>query len=143
MATVPWWLVLFGPEDGDKMRALFKDYLADPPLSQTELAKALGVEQPTVSRWAAGKSTPNLEQMQAVLAVVRSRMAEIQERTNQLGSVLDAAQDVAAGQRRGNAIGFKRWKAAREKVAKLLHQQSRGRQQTRTRRGKSPKAGDR
>ena len=143
VVRISWWMMLFGPEDGDKMRALFKDFFALLPLSQTELAKALRVEQPTVSRWAAGKSTPDLEQMQAVVAVVESRIADIQERVQLTKQVLDAAEDVAAGPGRGSGIGFKRWKAAREKFTKLLQQRSRRRRQARTRRGRSPKAGGR
>ena len=81
MATVhiPWWLMLFGSDDGDRMRSVFKDFLADIPLSQTELATALGVEQPTVSRWAAGKSIPDLKQMKRVVEVVEAQMAAIEE----------------------------------------------------------------
>ena len=137
------WLAVYFAEHGNQMRTLFKEFLADAPLSQTELAEALGVEQPTVSRWAAGKNTPDLKQMQAVVAVVKSRLAELQEKAQLTQEVLDAAEDVVAGPGRGSGIGFKKWSAAREKLAKLLPQRARRRRQARTRRGRSPKAGDR
>ena len=147
LTRYPWWVVFLDPADGKKMRSLFKDFLADLPFSQTELAKALGVEQPTVSRWASGKSTPNPDQMQAVVAVVESRMAEImaevQEKVQLTKQVLDAAKDVAASQRSMSDGGFKKLKTAREKLRKLLQKQPRWRRQARTKRRKSPKSGQR
>ena len=139
----PSWLLHFRPDDHDKMRAMYRDFLADLPLSQTQLANALGVEQPTVSRWAAGKSTPSVEHMQAVVAVVESRLEEMQERMQMTRLVLDAARDVAAGPRRRSGIGFKKWSAARKRLTKLLDERLRRRRQPRARRSRSPKAGQR
>ncbi len=125
------WVMLFGHEDRDNMRALFKDFFALLPLSQTELAKALRVEQPTVSRWAAGKSVPELKLMQRVVEVVEARMAEIQEQMQLMRQVVNAAQDFAAGLRLGGVARRKTGSLGRKKVTKLLRKQSRRRRRPR------------
>ena len=66
-------------------------------------------------------------------------MEEIQERVQMTRQVLDTAEDVAAGPRRGSGIGFKKWSAARKKLTKLLDERLR----RRTRRGRNPKAAGR
>ena len=70
------WLAAYAP-DIPKAYEVFRVFLASLSLSLTDLAKDIGVDQSTVSRWAVGRSRPTPEQMKALLAALQSRIEGI------------------------------------------------------------------
>jgi len=76
-ARVPAWFTAVGSETAaERVYEMFREVLRHLPMSSTELAAALGVSQPTVSRWANESAHPSLEEMTAALKVVMQRLYE-------------------------------------------------------------------
>lgn len=76
-ARVPAWFTAVGSKAAaERVYEMFREVLRHLPMSSTELAGALGVSQPTVSRWANDSAHPSLEEMTAALKVVTQRLHE-------------------------------------------------------------------
>lgn len=99
---VPVWFAALGQTArGDRVYQYFNEILKGLPMTSAELAAALDVSQPTVSRWTSGHTQPSLEQMEAALVVVRARLEAIGNRVDQgleLFELIDRAITVSACQ---------------------------------------------
>lgn len=76
--------------DASEIYAVFEAALEVAPLSKSEIAERLDVNQSTVSRWASGDARPSVEDMLRVLDIVEDRLAEIEARAERARSVLTA-----------------------------------------------------
>jgi transcriptional regulator with XRE-family HTH domain len=83
-----WFLALDMRNDTPEVYGAFRAVLDMLPISMTELARRLGVTQPTVSRWASGAATPSLEDMVRVIETVAEHTAELQERVSRSQHIL-------------------------------------------------------
>jgi transcriptional regulator with XRE-family HTH domain len=83
-------------DQGMAMSMIFRELMADLPMSHTELAEKLGVAQPTVSRWARGKTEPNLDLMVSTVEAVSERLAEQTKRAERARDVLAAVRRLMA-----------------------------------------------
>lgn len=54
----------------------------DPPLTQRDLARAVGVHQPSVSAWELGNTMPNTATMLTVAAVLQLDISALVDRSN-------------------------------------------------------------
>ncbi len=71
-----WWRTDYAP-DVPRAYDVFRAFLSSLRLSLTDLANDIGVSQSTVSRWAVGRSDPTPQQMEALIAALRSRIERI------------------------------------------------------------------
>lgn len=99
---VPVWFAALGQiARGDQVYRYFNEILRGLPMTSAELAAALDVSQPTVSRWTSGHVQPSLEQMEAALVVVRARLDAIGDRVDrglELFALIDRAITVSSCQ---------------------------------------------
>ncbi len=100
MITIPrttpiprWWLAAYAP-DIPKAYELFSAFLAGLSLSLTDLAKDIGVDQSTISRWAVGRSRPRPEQMKAVLLALQLRLKAMAADMQHIMGATEALQGV-------------------------------------------------
>jgi transcriptional regulator with XRE-family HTH domain len=66
----------------------FQRFLHNLPISYTDLAGAVGVSQPAVSRWASDVTHPSLGEMSTAVDVVRARIHESQRETERFSELL-------------------------------------------------------
>ncbi len=92
-----WVLALDLQNEPGEVYGVFREVLEVLPMSRTELARQLGVSQPTISRWASGTATPSLEDMARVVRIVGARTREIlecAERSERILSLVQEADDL-------------------------------------------------
>lgn len=86
---VPTWYAATGLHgENSLVYEAFQRFLHNLPISYTDLAGAVGVSQPAVSRWASDATHPSLDEMSTAVDVVRSRIDEIQLQTERFSEVL-------------------------------------------------------
>lgn len=86
---VPIWYAATGLHgENSLVYEAFQEFLHNLPISYTDLAGAVGVSQPAVSRWAGDVSHPSLDEMSSAVDVVRDRLDEIQRQTERFTHVL-------------------------------------------------------
>ena len=96
-----WFTALGQTARGDRVYDFFNEVLKSLPMTSAELAAAIDVSQPTVSRWSSGHSQPSLEQMEAALVVVRARLEAIGDRVSrglELFELIDRAVAISSCQ---------------------------------------------
>jgi DNA-binding XRE family transcriptional regulator len=128
----PWWLAL-RVDDIEAVYKVFRDLLKRSAVSHDELAKKLGVNESTVSRWAMENSSPSLEQTKQIVALLEARAARVPVRVRRTRHLLDAIDEaVLAWQtcRNGTGVLHRRMLAARN-VHELLERRCRQRSPTR------------
>lgn len=107
-------------DDPFRVRAVwegFRQLLEVMPLSHTELAMQLGVSQPTVSRWAAGESSPtSSQQLLAATEAIEQRTAEVVVRLERHKAALDAVERIRDLNERASTIGLEQYRTRREAV---------------------------
>lgn len=94
LGTIPkWWIATYA---ADIARAydVFRAFLADLGLSLTDLARDIGVDQSTVSRWAVGRSHPTPDQMKRLLVALQSRIKSIAAATERVTRVAEGLHGV-------------------------------------------------
>ena len=88
-SRVPAWYAATGLHgENARIYKAFQQFLHNLPLSYTHLAGEVGVSQPAVSRWASDVTHPSLDEMSAVVDVVRSKLDEITEQTERFARIL-------------------------------------------------------
>ena len=86
---VPTWYAATGLHgENSLVYEAFQAFLHNLPISYTDLAGAVGVSQPAVSRWASDVSHPSLDEMSTAVDVVRARLDDIQRQTERFSEVL-------------------------------------------------------
>ena len=117
--SIPWWIVV-QPEDGSKLGTVIKDFFADMPISQGDLAKKLGVDQTAISRWANGKTSPTFEEFSRAVAAVDNRLNELGQRVTKVKQIVAAVQKINAAPKTGGLAGIRQASAAREDIHNVL-----------------------
>ena len=88
-ARVPTWYAATGLHgENSLVYDAFQRFLHNLPISYTDLAGAVGVSQPAVSRWASDVTHPSLGEMSKAVDVVRARIEEIQRETERFSELL-------------------------------------------------------
>jgi transcriptional regulator with XRE-family HTH domain len=88
-ARVPTWYAATGLHgENSLVYDAFQRFLHNLPISYTDLAGAVGVSQPAVSRWASDVTHPSLQEMSTAVDVVRARIHEIQRETERFSELL-------------------------------------------------------
>jgi len=88
-ARVPTWYAATGLHgENSLVYDAFQKFLHNLPISYTDLAGAVGVSQPAVSRWAGDVTHPSLGEMSTAVDVVRARLDEIQRETERFSELL-------------------------------------------------------
>lgn len=88
-ARVPTWYAATGLHgENSLVYDAFQRFLHNLPISYTDLAGAVGVSQPAVSRWASDVTHPSLQEMSTTVYVVRARIEEIQRETERFSELL-------------------------------------------------------
>jgi len=88
-ARVPAWFAATGLHgENERVYEAFQNFLHNLPLSYTDLAGAVGVSQPAVSRWAGDVTHPSLDEMVTAVNVVRTRLEEINRQTERFAEIL-------------------------------------------------------
>ena|SRR5438552_3675881 len=119
-----WWLAAYAP-DVPRAYAMFQEFLAGLSLSLTGLAKDIGVDQSTVSRWAVGRSHPTPEQMKALLGAVQSRISAIvaaAERAGRATEALDGVTQAVLDSKSGSHRGLQNLRGAARKLHEVLRE---------------------
>ena len=74
---VPAWFTAVGNTTAaESLYELFREVVLNLPMSSTELAREIGVSQPTVSRWAHDTAHPSLDEMALTLEIITRRLRE-------------------------------------------------------------------
>lgn len=81
-ARFPSWWVTLGPDTASNLRQVFADVMNELPMSQRELARRLGVDPSTVTRWAAGEAAPAAEKMLEAIEEVREYVKPLFKRAS-------------------------------------------------------------
>jgi transcriptional regulator with XRE-family HTH domain len=97
--SVPDWWYDIGADQGQAVSGIFREVMADLPMTYTELAEKLGVAQSTVNRWARGQTDPDLGTMVRAVEAVTERLAAQTERADRARDVLAAVEGVMASRR--------------------------------------------
>lgn len=80
------------PEDVyEPFRRLLAEYL---PMSLRELARGMGKDRTTVSKWKSGDLIPTLEQQQDVVREVGERLQEMREQLGRVEEMNEALEEV-------------------------------------------------
>jgi transcriptional regulator with XRE-family HTH domain len=88
-ARVPTWYAATGLHgENSLVYEAFQKFLHNLPISYTDLAGAVGVSQPAVSRWASDVTHPSLGEMSTAVDVVRARLDDIQRETERFSELL-------------------------------------------------------
>ena len=88
-ARFPTWYAATGLHgESSLVYEAFQRFLHNLPISYTDLAGAVGVSQPAVSRWASDVTHPSLGEMSKAVDVVRARIEEIQRETERFSELL-------------------------------------------------------
>ena|SRR2546426_7384423 len=95
MTRFPWWYISVRPEDHRTLGVMIKTLIGNLPMSQRELAAALKVDESTVSRWAAGRNVPSLEEMRDIVRLSQARIIEMQTHVNRASEFVEAAEATA------------------------------------------------
>src|SRR5438445_7108758 len=120
MVQVPGWMVAGVPfEDMKKTYAVFRKLLKSLPLSHSELAHKIGVDQSTVSRWARGGSRPTLKEMKAAISAIELRIEAVQQRVRHASEVVGAVESAVAAFSRGGPQVFDRVRDATQELHRL------------------------
>ena len=89
-ARVPTWFAATGLHaENERVYRAFQAFLRNLPVSYTQLAGAIGVSQPAVSRWAGDVTHPSLEEMSQAVSVVRERLDECRRQADYFAEILD------------------------------------------------------
>src|SRR5687768_15416179 len=90
---VPVWRAVL-PHRSDQILSAFRSALSSGVITHTELADALGVAQPTVTRWAQGQREPSLDQMCAVVEVIRERARSVSAQMEATAEVMQLTEEL-------------------------------------------------
>lgn len=139
-----WWLAAYA-SDIPRVYEVFQDLLGGLSLSLSDLAKDIGVDQSTVSRWALGRTQPTPAQMKKLLAAVRLRITAIGAAAEGVSRAVEAFEGVGhafESKGGGHARRIRRAAQGLQKVLKELEAGWPKRQLVRrSKRGRASKVG--
>ena len=88
------WKARLSVSGAEQVAQTFRDALGTGLMTHSEIASAIGVTQPTVSRWAKGPHEPSLEQMGEVIGLLRERAQLVSSQIEAAGELLSLTSEI-------------------------------------------------
>ena len=115
MLTIPrWHLAVLGAADPAEIRDLFSGLLKHMPMTTTDLASRMGVNQSTVSRWSAGQARPPLKEMVRAARIIAEETVRLNEFAREVEAALGLVEAFDEQYAAKGSRGFLKERKARE-----------------------------